>query len=119
MPTDGYPDGRISNEIIGKGLGWEMEFCRQEKNDERIRQILALIKIVNADKPVYMEGGWLEGAGFKQSQVLTAEDLEKMKDAVWKSKDAGNGEQCAWWCWAMARLRKEVGLPAEPARSSL
>lgn len=116
MPTDGYADGSVSNEIIGKGLGWEMEFCRQEKDYARIRQILDLIKIVNADKPIYMEGGWMDGNGIKQSQKITNEDLATMKDAVWKSKDAGNGEQCAWWCWAMARLRKEAGLPAEPER---
>jgi hypothetical protein len=53
----------VSNEIIGKGLGWEMEFCRQEKDYARIRQILDLIKIVNADKPIYMEGGWMDGNG--------------------------------------------------------
>jgi hypothetical protein len=116
MPTDAYPDGTVSDEIIGKGLGWEMEFCRQEKAYTRIRQILDLIQIVNADKPVYMEGGWLEAQGFKQSQPVNDEDLAKMKNAVWKSKDAGNGEQCAWWCWAMARLRKDAGLPAEPQR---
>ena len=116
MPTDEYPDGSVSNEIIGKGMGWEMEFARQEKDPVRIRQILELIKIVNADKSIYMEGGWLAGDGFKQSQKLTDKDLAKMKNAVWKSKDAGNGEQCAWWCWAMARLRKEVGLPVEPER---
>jgi hypothetical protein len=39
-----------------------------------------------------------------------------MKDVVWKSKGAGNGEQCAWRCWAMARLRKEKGLPVVPKR---
>ena len=116
MPTDGNPDGSVSNEIIGKGMGWEMDFSRQEKDYPRVRQILALIKIVNGNKPIYMEGGWLEGNGFKQSQKISGEDLAKMKDAVWKSKDAGNGEQCAWWCWAMARLRKEAGLPAEPER---
>jgi hypothetical protein len=55
-------------------------------------------------------------AGVKPSQKLTDSDLAAMKDAVWKSKDAGNGEQCAWWCWAMARLRKEKGLPVVPKR---
>ncbi|MCD9019933.1 hypothetical protein [Parachryseolinea silvisoli] len=116
MPTDGYPDGTVSNEIIGKGLGWEMEFCRQEKDYTRVAQILKLIGIVNAGSSIYMEGGWLDAAGIKPSQKLTDKDLASMKEAVWKSKDAGNGEQCAWWCWAMARLRKEKGLPAVPKR---
>jgi hypothetical protein len=63
MPTDGYPDGSVSNEIIGKEMGWEMDFSRQEKDYPRVRQILALIRTVNVDKPIYMEGGWLEGNG--------------------------------------------------------
>jgi hypothetical protein len=116
MPTDGNADGSFSNEIIGKGMGWEIEFARTEKDYNRIRQILDLIGVVNADKPVYMEGGWLEGNGRKQSQQITDQDLTAMKDAMWKSKDAGNGEQCSWWCWAIALLRKDVGLSAEPAR---
>ena len=116
MPTDGYPDGTVSNEIIGKGLAWEMEFCRQEKAYTRVAQILKLIQIVNAGTDIYMEGAWLDATGFKPSQKLTNSDLASTKDAVWKSKDAGNGEQCAWWCWAMARLRKEKGLPVVPKR---
>jgi hypothetical protein len=116
MPTDGYPDGTVSNEIIGKGLAWEMEFCRQEKQYTRVAQILKLIQIVNAGTDIYMEGAWLAATGVKPSQKLTASDLVAMKDAVWKSKDAGNGEQCAWWCWAMARLRQEKGLPVVPKR---
>jgi hypothetical protein len=114
MPTDGNPDTSVSNEIIGKGMAWEMDFARTENDYNRIQQILTLIQIVNADKPLYMEGGWLDGR--KQSESITDKDLAEMKTAVWKSKDAGNGEQCAWWCWSMARLRKEVGLSAEPKR---
>jgi hypothetical protein len=33
------------------------------------------------------------------------------KDGRWTLKDPGNGEQAAWYCWAMARLRKALGLP--------
>ena len=114
MPTDSYPNGSVSNEIIGKGMGWELDFASAEKDYARIKQILDLIRIVNAPKPIYMEGGWLEGNGHKLSEQLSQQDLEHMKDAVWKTKDAGNGEQCAWWCWAMARLRREMGLTAMP-----
>ncbi|MGB8317317.1 MAG: FN3 associated domain-containing protein, partial [Ignavibacteriaceae bacterium] len=35
---------------------------------------------------------------------------------VWKIVDPGNGEQAAWWCWAMAKLRKEIGLSAIPEK---
>ena len=114
MPTDSYEDGTVANEIIGKGIAWEIDFARTEKDYNRIRQLFALIKTVNAVQPIYMEGGWLDVAGHKQSDKLTDKDLIGIKDAKWKIKDAGNGEQTAWWCWAMARLRKEAGLPAAP-----
>lgn len=116
MPTDGYPDSTISNEIIGKGMAWEIDFARSEKGYDRIAEILEVIKLVNASKPVYMEGGWLEGNGYTLSNRISDQDLAKMKTAIWKTKDAGNGEQSAWWCWSMARLRKAAGLSAEPKR---
>jgi hypothetical protein len=116
MPTDGYPDGRFSNEIIGKGMAWEIDFSRSENDYKRICQILDLILTVNADKPLYLEGAWLEGNGKTLSNIISDDDLVKMKTSAWKVKDAGNGEQTAWWCWAIARLRKSVGLSAEPKR---
>ena len=116
MPTDGYPDGTVSNEVIGKGLAWEMEFARQEKDYVRVEQILGLIGAINGRNPIYMEGGWLEANGHKPSDKLTKQQVKAMQQATWRIKDAGNGEQTAWWCWAMARLRKQAGLPAEPAR---
>ena len=61
-----------------------------------------------------MEFAWLEGDGYKHNDRITKEDALKMKDMKWTSRDAGNGEQSSWWCWAMARLRKAVGLPARP-----
>lgn len=116
MPTDGYPDGRLSNEVVGKGIAWEMEYASAEKDYSRLSQLFALIKVVNASMPVYMEGGWLSGSNHKQSDHLTAQEIGAMGQTTWQIKDAGNGEQTAWWCWAMARLRKKAGLSAEPAR---
>ncbi|WP_158798995.1 hypothetical protein [Pedobacter sp. L105] len=116
MPTDGYPDSTFSNEIIGKGMAWEIDFARSESNYSRIEEILQLIKVVNAAKPIYMEGGWLEGDGFTLANRLHENDIAKMTRAVWKTKDAGNGEQSAWWCWSVARLRKTLGLTPEPSR---
>lgn len=116
MPTDGYPNGTVSNELIGKGLAWEMEFARQEKDFTRVEQILRLIQAINGLDLIYMEGGWLEANGYKPSAKLTKGQVEAMQQATWRIKYAGNGEQTAWWCWAMARLRKEAGLPAEPVR---
>ena len=114
MPTDGYPDARFSNEIIGKGIGWELDFARAEGDYTRIEEILHLLETVNAGRPIYMEGAWLEGNGIGLSDIISDSDLERMATSVWQVKDAGNGEQTAWWCWAMARLRRSVGLPAEP-----
>ncbi|MBE9586050.1 hypothetical protein IM792_16475 [Mucilaginibacter sp. JRF] len=114
MPTDMYPDSAVSNEIIGKGIGWEIDFSNTENDYARIVQILKLIQVVNASKPIYMEGGWLEGSGYTLANIIKDTDIAKLQTAQWKTKDAGNGEQSAWWCWAMARLRKSVGLPAEP-----
>ena len=116
MPTDGYPDGTVSNEVIGKGLAWEMEFARQEKDYVRVEQILGLIQTINGQNSIYMEGGWLEANGHTPSDKLTKQQVKAMQTAIWRIKDAGNGEQTAWWCWAMASLRKQAGLPAEPAR---
>src|SRR6185312_2742920 len=116
MPTDGYADGSFSNEIIGKGQAWEMDYARAHGDFQRVAQILALIQVANGSSPLYMEGAWLEDATHKLSQRLTARDLPALEHAAWKTKDGGNGEQTAWWCWAMARLRKQAGLPAEPPR---
>jgi hypothetical protein len=124
MPTDGYADGSFSNEIIGKGQAWEMDYSRTHHDYGRVRQILELIQTANAASPLYMEGSWLQSPqdhqahGLGQSSRLHDSDLPVLEQATWKTKDAGNGEQDAWWCWAMARLRKQMGMPAEPARIS-
>lgn len=114
MPTDGYPDGSFSNEIIGKGIGWEIDFANTEQDDKRLMEILDMIKIVNAEHPIYMEGAWLQGDDYWQNKRLQESDIPAMKDCEWKVKDAGNGEQTAWWTWAMARLRKSAGLNVKP-----
>lgn len=116
LPTDWYPDGRISNQVIGKGIGWEIDYARQEGEQGRILELLDLIEKVNAHDPLYMEGGWLDDGHLSHQDVITDEQLHAMKNPVWKMKDCGNGEQSSWWCWSMARLRKSVGLPAAPLR---
>ncbi|MBN1351864.1 hypothetical protein JXJ21_20830 [candidate division KSB1 bacterium] len=84
------------NLIIGKGIGWEIEFARQEKEFKRIFEWLDFLEAFHTGK-FLSEGMFFDG--------------EK-----WTTGDGGNGEQSCWWCWAMARLRKEAGLPAtEPA----
>lgn len=116
MPTDSYADGSFSDQIIGKGQAWEMDYSRAHGDYTRIEQILRLIEIANGSSPLYMEGAWLEDAHHNVTSLLHDSDLPKLENAVWTTKDSGNGEQTAWWCWAMARLRHQMGMPAEPVR---
>jgi hypothetical protein len=116
MPTDSYADGSFSNQIIGKGQAWEMDYSRAHGDYTRIEQILRLIEIANGSSPLYMEGAWLEDAHHNVTSLLHDSDLPELEHAAWTTKDSGNGEQTAWWCWAMARLRRQMGMPAEPAQ---
>ena len=118
MPTESWPNGDISGQMIGKGIGWEIEYAREEKDWEWIIQILSMLEIIQHNEPVYMENSFLT-TGFNHSiEYLNKRELKKMNNGVWKIVDPGNGEQAAWWCWAMAKLRLEVGLPAIPEKLS-
>lgn len=118
MPTDVYSDGVFVDEVIGKGIGWELDYARSEENYDRIYEILQLIKAANIGKSIYMEFAWLEGNGFTRNSKITksAVDSKMQGTTQWTSRDVGNGEQNTWFCWAMARLRKSVGLSAEPEK---
>lgn len=95
LALDWWPDRPLDRFVIGKGIGWEMVYSLQESEPERICQWLDLIEAVNAP-PLYMEAAAV-GA-----------------DGKWNVGDPGNGEQCAWWCWAVSRLRQAVGMTAAP-----
>ncbi len=116
MPTDWWPDGSFSGQMIGKGIGWEIEFSREEKDWERINQILSLLEIIQFNEPIYMENSFLTTGLNHSIEHLNQNDLKKMNDGVWKIVDPGNGEQAAWWWWAVAKLREELGLPAIPEK---
>lgn len=88
-----YADKPPAKEVLGKALGWELDYARQEGEGERMAQILDFLQAVN-DNPLIMEGAFFEGGR-------------------WTLKDPGNGEQAGWYCWAMARLRKAMGLPVD------
>ena len=96
LPTDWYEGKGPSPEIIGKGIGWEIDFCRQHGQWWRIMEILDMLEKVNTTE-LYMEG-----AGYHDGKLIV--------------KDAGNGEQTCWWSWAMARLRRDMGMDAMPKR---
>ncbi len=95
LALDWNADGTFAKSVIGKGVGWEIDYCRREGEWDRIAEWLDFLKAMHK-APIYMEGA-----------TLDANDQ-------WVFGDPGNGEQCAWWCWSMARLRKAVGLPVRP-----
>ncbi len=119
-------DGRRSNLVLGKALGWEIEFARREGERERLVQLLDFIERVHRDASIYMEWAHRSFAGSCRGRRWESRDyLPRFSDAEeaelescaagWRLRDCGNGEQGAWWCWAMARLRREAGLPVQPA----
>ncbi|MDP4285705.1 MAG: polymorphic toxin type 44 domain-containing protein [Bacteroidota bacterium] len=84
--------GNITYGVIGKAMGWDIEYCRQHGQYDKILGWCKFLNKYHSDNNIYMEG-------------IT------LKDGEWKKVDFGNGEQCTWWCWAIARLRKELKLP--------
>lgn len=89
------PDGKIIDQVIGKGVGWDLEYSRQEREYQHILDWFDFLLMSHKAK-VYMEC------------------MKRDKDGSWIINDGGNGEQTCWWCWAIARLRKDVGLSAAP-----
>ena len=85
-------NGKVFHSIIGKGVGWEIDYARQEKEYDRIVD-------------------WLDFLSATHSGEFYTEFMSIDENGKWITGDGGNGEQSSWWCWAMARLRKDVGLP--------
>ncbi len=92
--TDTTPGSEPKPDTIGKGLGWYILYCLDSGNFEHILSVLKFIDRLN-DGPLYNEAMHLN-------------------DGILKAADPGNGEQCVWWCWAMAVLRKSFGLTPAP-----
>ncbi|MDX9972956.1 MAG: hypothetical protein RBU21_08205, partial [FCB group bacterium] len=95
LALDWNADGTFTKSVIGKGIGWEIDYSRREGEWDRIGEWLDFLEAMHT-APIYMESATLDANG------------------QWSAGDPGNGEQCTWWCWSIARLRKEVGLPARP-----
>lgn len=96
MLSEYEENGTITNEIIGKSIGWDIEYSRSKQDFARILEWFKFIEYYNT-MDVYME-------------------FMKLVDGKWKITDPGNGEQCSWWCWSIARLRREVGMDPVPER---
>ena len=82
--------------VIIKGVGWELDYARQNKDWKRIIE-------------------WLEFLESRNSSPIIAEAIcyNKNYDS-WALNDPGNGEQTCWWVWGMVRLRNELNLPPIP-----
>lgn len=95
MGCEWKTDGTVAQSVIGKQVGWEMVYALQEKELSRVCELLDFVKEANTAE-LYAECFWVAGDG---SMGLS---------------DPGNGEQCVWWCWAMARTRRAADLSAAP-----
>lgn len=89
----------LSLETIGKGLGWDMEEARRTGDFDHIADILEFL--------------------IKRHEAALYGECMFYQEGRWQSRDNGNAEQCIWWCWAMARLRRELGLPGVPERADI
>ncbi len=116
MPTDSWPTGEFYGQMIGKGIAWEMEYAAREKEWTRLHEICSMLRIIQHQQPIYMENAYLANGMQQDIYTLTKAELKNLEQGVWKIVDPGNGEQVAWWCWAMARLRKQMRLPVVPKR---
>ena len=79
-------------ETYGKMLGWDMVFCMEAGDYDRVCSTLDFLEQVNT--------------GDLYAEVFTWVPDEKQ----WKMRDAGNGEQAAWLCWSLMRVRELAGL---------
>ena len=81
-----------NNQTYGKMLGWDLLYCVQNKDYKRSADILDFLEIVNTNE-LY-------------SEIFTYKPSMKK----WMLRDAGNGEQTAWLCWALFKSRKILGI---------
>lgn len=94
MATEDDEQGRVTPAILTKFVGWDIAYSAKKEEWGHILQWFDFLAAVN------------------QGPVL-AENLYPLENG-WGQNDPGNGEQCTWWCWAVAELRKALGLNAAP-----
>ena len=99
LEKDEVSGGADCAETIGKGIGWDMEYARRQRDFGHIAEVLRFLRQNHA--------GDLYG------------ECMLYKDGAWHVRDCGNAEQAIWWCWAVARLRADMGLSAVPLREDV
>jgi len=109
------PDGRIFPETCGKVVAWDIDWYRSTQNWEGVRQWILFLEANTVSEilperydPVRADGSALIHRG----KLLYDGSLPE----GWKwsgDDDAGNGEQCIWFCLSIYRLRKALGCPTK------
>lgn len=99
LSKDAEPDGSFCLETIGKGIGWDIEAALSEGDYRHICEQLSFLEK-------------------KHREELYGECIF-YKNGQWKTRDCGNAEQCIWWCRAICRLRKTLGMPGVPDRRDI
>ncbi len=101
--SDWLPEGEVdvyghqmSNQVIGKVLGWDLIYCLRAGEYDRVCGMLDFIEKVNSTELI--------------AEAFNYDPQSKS----WHLQDPGNGEQACWWCWAMIVIRQEVGLSPLP-----
>jgi hypothetical protein len=116
LPVDSWPGGGFSPQIIGKGVAWEIEFASREKRYQKVSEIVDLIEYLHPNSRLYMEHASLCDDDNRDVPLLTSDRVSSYRNGLWRLADPGNGEQVSWWCWAVANLRKRLGLSGVPER---
>ena len=101
---DWLPEGHVdrllgrrqSNMVIGKMVGWDLLYCHERGQYDRVLETLQFLEQVN------------------KHELLAEAFCYEEETGSWRMNDPGNGEQVCWWSWGMVVLRKAVGLPALP-----
>lgn len=88
-------NGTVKNWILGKSVGWDIETARLAGDYAHILEWFLFLEKNHGASDIYME-------------------TMKPSGSSWKLGDCGNGEQCIWFIWALARLRNELGLSPQP-----
>jgi hypothetical protein len=53
--------GEIFKFVIGKGIGWDIEYCKQEGQYDKILEWFKFLNKYHADKPIYLESMSFKG----------------------------------------------------------
>jgi len=81
-----------NNQTYGKMLGWDLLYCVETGRYRQAGDMLDFLEQVNP--------------GELYAELFTYKPSRKQ----WVTRDAGNGEQCAWLCWALIEARRTLGL---------